>query len=214
MEFKPTKKVTRVSRAGVTLDDVLRAAGVHSPHTEDTGDYDDFALIGRQLTYQGQELGAFIQKTSQENPQLLSQIASELEKFRDRCTRKKKTRFFQFKKTTVDAYSDDELSVIYALCDAYVLKISELVKRRYDQTKDGLNVTFDEWGQLVLNGLNIHAVIEQCRTNPSEKSLMFLKGIRARLMIVLQNKADSKNYERLKDVIDKLCEEIDAMLDT
>lgn len=213
MSIKPLKKVSGIKRANVTLDDILQTAGVKEARPAPEGKLDDFSLVGRQLYYQGQTVGDLIKKMATENPQFLSQLANELEKFREESTQKKKTRFFKFKKTTQDAYTDEELGVIHGLCDAYILKISELVRQRYDQTKDGFNVTFDENQQLILNGLNIHAIIERCREKPESKSLLFLKGIRERLMVVLQNKSASKNYERLKEVIDQLCEEIDGVLE-
>lgn len=212
MSIKPLKKVSGVKRANVTLDDILQTAGVKEARPAPEGKPGDFNLVGRQLHYQGQAVGELIKKTATQNPQFLSLLAQELEKFREESTQKKKTRFFKFKKTTTDAYSDEELSLIHGLCDAYILKIGELVRQRYDQTQDGFNVTFDENQQLILNGLNIHAIVERCRENPEQKSLLFLKGIRDRLMIVLQNKSANKNYERLKEVIDGLCGEIDSLI--
>lgn len=214
MEIKPVKKVSRVRRSEVTLDDILQIAGVKETRSLSEGKTDDFVLVGRQLMYGGQDVGEVIKRTAVENPQRLSKIASELEKFREHSAQKKKTRFIKFRRTLTDAYTDEELSVINALCDAYILKISELVRRRYDQTKDGFNVTFDENYQLILNGLNINAIIERCRESPAPKSLLFLKGIRERLRVVLQNKSANKNYEQLKEVIDTLCEEIDSLIDS
>ena len=159
----------------------------------------------------GKEVGQFITETAELNPQLLAKLAAELEHFKE-LSLKKKRRFLRFKRKNNKTYTDDELSEIFALCDAFIARISELIKKKYDQTKDGLNVSFDEHDQLILNGININAIVEQSAMSPNPKSMLFIKGVRRRLEHVLENKSNNRNFDRIREVVDKLIFEIDVVL--
>ncbi|OVE82360.1 hypothetical protein BVY03_01065, partial [bacterium K02(2017)] len=107
---------------------------------------------------------------------------------------------------------DEDVATIMALCDAYIKKISELIKKRFDDTNDGMSLNFDENDQLILNGMNIHAFVEQCRINPNPKSIIFLKGIKTRLELVLERKTSSRNYVHIKEVIMVLFDQIKKII--
>lgn len=210
MEIKPVKKVKPVKQSQISTDDFMRRPKIKSPPLQPGEARMEF--VNRQILMDGKEVGKFIKDTSMENPALLSKIASELEKFKKRCLKKRKKKFRLFSKQPEEEYDEEQLSVIFALCDAYIARVSELIKKRYEETKDGLSLIFDDEGNLILNGMNIHALVQQCEENPNPKSITFLKGIKARLELVLETKVNSRNYEHIHEVILKLFEKIDKIL--
>ncbi|MBU0506900.1 MAG: hypothetical protein ABII18_11545 [bacterium] len=210
MEIKSLKKVRRVRYSSIAQDDYTQRPQIKAPRKQQ-GYPDTLSYSNRRLYYEGQEIGELIRDTAMNNPQLLSPLANELEAFRKNSLKRRKKRTFWSRKEKGE-FSDDDLGVIFSLCDAYIARISEFIKQRYDATTDGLSVLFDENNQLILNGMNIHAFLENCHDNLNEKSCIFLKGIRARLERVLNNKSNSRNFDRIQDVVLELFTEIDALL--
>lgn len=208
MEIKPPKLIKNVSHSGVDADDLLNKPG---PKFQKTSlGQSAFSFQNDKLVMNGKDVGQLIAECLQQNPQMLSQLAGEIEEFKrlnlKRCKKKSHS-----KDRDMD---EDEISKIFALCDAYLMRISELIKKQYDQTKDGVSIFFDEDGQLLLNGMNIHALVEKCRDDPNPKALLFLKGVRSRLNHILENRSHNANFERLQGVILKLMEEIGKILKT
>ena len=210
MEIKPLKKVRRVRYSSIAQEDYTQRPRIKAPQQQPNHSQ-ALSYSNRHLYYQEQDVGKLIRDTAINNPQLLSQLANELEAFRKSSLKKRKKRSFWSRKEKGD-FSDEDMSVIFSLCDAYIARISELIKQRYYATKDGLSVHFDENNQLILNGMNIHAFLENCHENLNDKSRIFLKGIRARLDRVLQNKSNSRNFDRIQDVVLELFKEIDVLL--
>lgn len=208
MEIKPLKKVKGVRGAQIETGDPLAVLPI--PPEKSQQQASKFELIQNKLLYDGKEISQLIREMNQTAPQGLSALAAELEAYKEDCLRRRRERRFLFLKKR--QFSQEELGIIYSLCDAYIARISELIKQRYDQTKDGMSLFFDEQGQLVVNGMNVHAYVQECRQNANPKSLIFLKGIRQRLEHAMHNRVDSRNYERLQEVILKLFDEIDEIL--
>lgn len=210
MEIKPIRKIKRVRQSHVTTDDLLRWPRIKSEPA--VAGEPRMEFVGRQLFFNGREVGEIIRDQGRTNPQALAPLANALEAFKERAAKKsKKKRLFGWGRERA-GYTDKDMAAIAALCDAYIARIGEEIKRQYDQTKEGLNVFFDENGQLILNGINIHALIAQCGASPNPKSLAYLKGVRARLAHVLENKVASRNYDRIRDVVLQLFGDIDAIL--
>ena len=208
--IKPIRKIKPVQQSGVEAesDVVLKPSGKFVPHDTQT---EMIEFVNQRLFFEGQDIAEKIRQLATQSPAELAGIASALEMFKKESLKRRKKRF-NFGKKKYRCYDEDELSSIFALCDIHILKIAELIKKRFDATKDGLDVVFDEDGQLVLNGMNIHAYVERCRSEPNAKSLAFLRGIRRRLELVLENKVNSRNYDRIEGVVTALFVEIDAIL--
>ena len=207
MGIKPIKSVKSVKNSQIEQEDFLQRPTLKK-------NYFTYNLSQKvsynngKILYDGQDALKAITEAAISNPQLLSHIASELEKFKKDTLKRTKKLFFKNK----SELSDAEVATILAICDAYITKISELIKNRYDETKDGLSVHFDENGQLLLNGINIHAFVHNSRNHQTDKSQLFLKGIKNRLEFVLKNKTNNRNYDRLRSVILELIEEINLLL--
>ncbi|MBF0104339.1 MAG: hypothetical protein HQM16_03320 [Deltaproteobacteria bacterium] len=215
MEIKPIKKIKSVGQERISPDNYLKRIPFNTPLT--SSNRQTVAFVNHRLYFEGKEMGEAINACMQNTPHHLSQMAAELEAFKEACLKKRKNKknkrgLLGILSTNPEGYDEDELAVIFALSDAYIKKISDLIKKRYDETKDGINLVFDENAQLIINSMNIHAFVDQCRASPNPKSLLFLKGVRSRLAHVLENKVSSRNYERIRDVILELFKEIDEIL--
>ena len=204
IEIKPPQLIKDVTQSGVDTDDLLQKPG---PKFQKTSvGQSAFSFQNDKLVMHGKDIGQIIAETLQQNPQMLSQLAGEIEEFK-RLNLKRRKKKSQSK-------NEDELSKIFALCDAYLVRIAELIKKQYDQTKDGVTVFFDEDGQLLLNGMNVHTLVEKCRENPNPKTLVLLKGVRNRLNHILENRSHNANFERIQDVILTLIRDIEKILNS
>ncbi|MBX7148652.1 hypothetical protein K1X76_06160 [bacterium] len=113
----------------------------------------------------------------------------------------------------IEEYDDTgQIDHVCALVEAYIGKIMRLLKRRYENTADGMAVNLDEDSQLVINGMNVTAFLVMARQYPTKKAKTFLKGLKNRLLLILSNKQRSPSYEKFRDVIESLINEIDGEL--
>lgn len=220
MKIVPIKLIRSVSQAGVNNDDPLmrpnlprlpQVRGAELPTST------KISYAEQKLLFGGRNIADVIREVTEENPQFLSVIANELEKFKkDRlknAVQRQKKKLFSDQVQSTEK-TEDELSSLFSLCEAYINKISDTLKNRYDETQSGMQATFNEDGQLIINGMNVTMFIASCRENPTPKARLFLKGIRNRLNYILANKMSSRNFERIHDVILELFEEIDDVLAT
>lgn len=172
------------------------------------------------LSLNGQDIQSHIQKMLQTNPSALSKLAHDLGAYRSyriaQRLRKKRRQVddagvFEEELELIDPTG--ELAHLSALVEAYVAKIMRSLKKRYDETSSGMSFSLDEEGQLVLNGMNVTSFIEMSRDFPSQKALVFLKGFKERLAHMLSNKSRTQSYERLRETVQRLFDEIDKEIE-
>lgn len=211
VEIKPVKGLKRVKQSGVSTGDVLRRPQIKSGPIEPPKE--SIGFQGRQLVFAGKNMGTHIQHLNETNPMLLSKLANDLEHFKSDVQKrtKRKRRLLSF--YDEPEFTDDEIGQIHALCDAYITKISELIQKRYDETRDGFHVEFDIDGQLILNGMNVHGLIQQCEANPNPKSLLFLKGVKGRLERLRETKRGNRNFERIEEIVSALIQRCTTLLE-
>jgi hypothetical protein len=209
VDIKPIKLIKGISGTNVEpeLDAVNKPKTPVKAHTPAT--HDGLELRGRALFLDGQDVGALILQTANENPQKLAALANALERLRSERLKNRKTSKNSKLGITAD---DDDLSLIWTLAEAHMARIGQLIRRRYDAKKDGLAVMFDDDGQFILNGLNVHALIDNVRNRPSAKARLLLKGVRVRMEHILQNRHSNPYYIQIRDVVLELCFEIDELL--
>lgn len=109
------------------------------------------------------------------------------------------------------AQDPEELALFAALVQAFLTKIFGRIKKKLDETVDGVAFHFEE-EQLLLNGVNVHAFIRLAREKPNKRVKIFLKGLKARMEILLRNQWNNEDYEKIRDVIGQLMQEIDEIL--
>ncbi len=105
----------------------------------------------------------------------------------------------------------EQLAVFAALVHAFLTKIGGRLKRKFDETIDGLAFHYEE-GQLLLNGINVNAFVEMARRNPTRKAKIFLKGLKNRMGLMLSNRLTNLNYEKIRVIVEELTGQIDEEL--
>ncbi len=100
------------------------------------------------------------------------------------------------------------LGKFIALLHAFLTKIYGRIKKKYDETIDGVGFHLED-GQLLINGVNVNACLKMAKKRRSKKSRIFLKGLRGRLAILQENRMGNTSYEKIRDTVDRLALEID-----
>lgn len=121
-------------------------------------------------------------------------------------------RLEEYRQWALGRATDPEQMALFAGMIATLLyKIEGRLKKKFDETTDGVAFHLEE-GQLLLNGVNVHAFIQMAKRNPTQKAKVFLKGLKNRLGILLSNRFGNRNYEKIREVVERLCYEIDQEL--
>lgn len=105
----------------------------------------------------------------------------------------------------------DQFAKFEAVVEALLVKLLGKLKKFYDQKMSGLSWTLQN-GQLILNGINIRSFLALYRIRKTDKAKKFLKGLRLRLASLLENRRESPDYERIREIIQALYQEIDGEL--
>lgn len=105
----------------------------------------------------------------------------------------------------------EQLAMFAAMMYSLLNKIEGRVKKKYDETIDGVAFYLED-GQLLLNGINVSAFVQMAGKHPTKKAKVFLKGLKNRLALMLSNRFGNPNYERIRSVIEELSAEIDKEL--
>ena len=105
----------------------------------------------------------------------------------------------------------EALGKFSALVHAFLTKIFGRIKKKFDETIDGVSFHLED-GQLLLNGVNVNAFLEMAKKNRTEKGKVFLKGLRNRLAVLQSNRGGNPNYEKIRDTVDRLAAAIEREL--
>ncbi len=155
-----------------------------------------WSFAGGKVLINGQDLNHFVTQDSSEVAQWMG-LAQGLDEYR--------------KKVLKEVEESDQLAKFEAVVAALLGKILGRVKKVYDQKLTGLSWSLAE-GQFVLNGINIRSFLALYRVRKTDKAKKFLKSLRGKLSMLLENHQQSPDYERVHEVVQQLCEEIDTTL--
>lgn len=106
----------------------------------------------------------------------------------------------------------DQFARFAAVIEALLGKIMGRLKRVYDQKMSGLTWSLEN-GQLILNGINIRSFLALYRIRKTEKAKKFLKGLKGKLTVLLENRQESADYERIREVVEDLHREMGELLE-
>lgn len=216
MEIKPIKLVQRVKQAEVPDSRIHKELpSVKTPLTLPSG---RFHFAKGELILNGKNIGTIIEEAVEPSTAFWSQLANDLNIFLEQSLRKQALQKKRKKgdkgvfagQEIEDIDPTGELGHLAALVEAYIAKIMRILKRKYDETADGLSYTLDEDGQLILNGMNVNSFVIMAQQYPSDKAKLFLKGLKNRLSVILSNKGGNPNYEKIRDATLNLFKEIDC----
>lgn len=212
MEIKPIKLIDKIKPAELPDSRIGRdRASPNAPVPLKSGQWQYFR---GSLLVNGKEITTLMEEALQEPPSTWSVLGEDLKSFlsvvANRYARKKIR-----KKNSSDLDDFDELdpsgelSRLASLVEAYSGKVLRILKKKYDEKKDGFSYTIDEEGQLVLNGVNVTAFLHTAHTYPSDKAKIFLRGLKNRLSYILTNKSNNANYEKIREATEKIFRQID-----
>lgn len=102
----------------------------------------------------------------------------------------------------------EALGKFIAMIHAFLTKIYGRIKKKFDETIDGVSFHLED-GQLLINGVNVHACLKMAQKNRTKKGRIFLKGIRGRLAVLQSNRSGNPSYEKIRDTVDRLAAAID-----
>src|SRR5436190_10659763 len=87
---------------------------------------------------------------------------------------------------TVSVDDPESLGQFFALLHAFLTKIYGRIKKKFDETIDGVSFHLEDV-QLLLNGVNVHAFIRMAKKKRTDKARIFLKELRNRLAVLQSN---------------------------
>lgn len=112
---------------------------------------------------------------------------------------------------TIAADDAEALGKFLALMHAFLTKIYQRIKKKFDETLDGVSFHLED-GELLLNGVNVHSFLKLAKRHRNEKARIFLKGLRNRLAVLQSNRSGNSNYEKIRETVDGLALAIEAEL--
>jgi hypothetical protein len=112
---------------------------------------------------------------------------------------------------TINVEDPEALGRFFALLHAFLTKIYGRIKKKFDETIEGVAFHLED-GQLLINGINVNACLQMVRKRQTKKGRVFLKGLRSRLAILQSNRQGNPAYEKIRETVDRLSQEIDEEL--
>lgn len=109
---------------------------------------------------------------------------------------------------------DEELLGFQHCVYELLSKVYRKLKRRFDETTDGLAFHLDEDGTLTVNGIKVETFLQMAERYPTAKARTFLKGLKNRLAIILKNRSANADYDKVREISFELFAEIDRLLET
>lgn len=112
---------------------------------------------------------------------------------------------------TLNVNDPEALGKFIALIHAFLTKIYGRIKKKFDETIDGVSFHLED-GQLLINGVNVHACLKMAQKRRTKKGRIFLKGLRGRLAVLQANRSGNPSYEKIRETVDQLAAAIDEEL--
>ncbi len=112
---------------------------------------------------------------------------------------------------TLNVEDPEALGQFLAIVHALLTKIYGRIKKKFDETLDGVSFHLEE-GQLLINGINVTACLKMFQRRPTPKGRIFLKGLRGRMAVLQSNRSGSANYEKIRESVNRLALAIDEEL--
>jgi hypothetical protein len=131
------------------------------------------------LLYQGVSVRELLLDLSRHSPSFLQSLASFLTKLSQRrCCPDDEGDFWEELSLQV---SEEELAVWSQWAEAACAKIAQYLSRAYQRANSGIHCVVDNQGQLLMNGVNITAMLRRWSQSPDESLKDYVRGIYYRL---------------------------------
>ncbi|MCP5464083.1 MAG: hypothetical protein H7A33_03565 [Deltaproteobacteria bacterium] len=219
MKIKPAKKISKVSSTQVetkSKENIFERMQLN-PADSAAVTNSDIEFVRGKIFFQGNEIFSLLQTDARFDPTVLSLIASHVKKFKNKQFKKrsksKLTSLKEFLRLGSEReFSEEEIVQGFAICDAVLERVSQLMQINYQNAQDGLRIHFDEQNHFILNGLNVDEFVLTLENEVNEKSRVFAKGLKARLELALQTKRQSPNFEKIQTEISRLLSKINQFI--
>ncbi|QQR79920.1 MAG: hypothetical protein IPJ69_11330 [Deltaproteobacteria bacterium] len=83
-------------------------------------------------------------------------------------------------------------------------QILKQLKKAYDQKMLGMEWSLETGRQLILNGINVRSFLALYKVRKTEKAKKYLRGLRARLEVLLMSRGDSPDSENMRELLEEL----------
>jgi len=201
VKFWSEHRVRPLGQSSIQNQDLPHESVVHDGVSLDA----DFSYQDNRLYFQDKDLGAFIRQNLANHPVIFAKLASELEFYRKK---QEQHRQKLLKNNRLSSKTDAQIEHVLALCEAYLARLADLVQNRYASLSTGCEVECDEEGQLILNGIDVKAVLQNYRDTRNPNAHVYLQGLARRLYFVLGQTHKNRLYSRLQDTISDLYQDI------
>ena len=112
------------------------------------------------------------------------------------------------KKIVAARREKDQFAKFEFVIEGLLARLLGKLKKFHDQKLSGMSWSLQN-GQLVLNGINVGSFLALYRLRKTDKAKKFLYGLKAKLAVLLENKSQSPDDERIRENIQQLYQEID-----
>ena len=161
-------------------------------------DGQEFDFLQGKLQYNGQDLARHLSENlTHLGTHYWASLSKRLGLYRDWAT--------------LHVEDPEALGKFIALIHAFLTKIYGRIKKKFDETIDGVSFHLED-GQLLINGINVHACVKMFQKRRSKKAKIFLKGLRGRLAVLQSNRSGNPSYEKIRDTVENLAAIIDEEL--
>lgn len=208
MRIQPIKLIKSIAQTFADNDDPMERPSTPLSFLRVSRPATRVTIDGNRLLLKGREIRELVDESLIGDRSRLSTIAGELEGFKK--SQLERARRAQ-KRGRLPPGLMDDISRQVALAEAHLARIGGFLHDRYEETQSGVKFFLDEGGQLIMNGMNVHMFVEACKEYPTPKSRAFLKGIRARLAVILSSRSGG-HCERIREVVIALFSDIDGVL--
>ncbi|MCB1214654.1 MAG: hypothetical protein KDK66_04175 [Deltaproteobacteria bacterium] len=105
----------------------------------------------------------------------------------------------------------EALGRLFGLVNALLAKVYGRIKKKFNETIQGVSFHLED-GELIINGINVGACLSMVQKKRSQKGKIFLKGLRGRLTVLLENHGHS-SVEHIRDTLENFAAKIDLELE-
>lgn len=202
---------------------MVEIKNIHIPPKVDTPDLPEQRARGRSMPQeswafevQGQKFNFKDNKILLNGQNVANLIGENLSNLNANYWTTLSKRLAQYRDWATISIEDPEaLSNFLPLVQAFLTNILGRVKKKFDETVEGVSFHLED-GQLLLNGINVHAflkMVQQRRREKkrrSQKGMIFLKGLKNRLEIL--QRSGNSSYEKIRNTVNQLVRDIDREL--
>lgn len=200
MSKKNSSKIGKITSKSLSSYSVVEKQADNRLKDYQPKEQSDFEFVKGKLLFRSKDVGPLLRKLYLEQPHSLAAFAKSMDAFRKNAI---KPKLFLSKVLSRErVFSDEEKSSLSAQVDAYLQKIADYLKQRFEQSQDGIHLFVDENEHLILNSVNLTVLLQNSHNKLSDPQKMYLKSLTQKLELALEkpkyNRPDSKIFQLIQ----------------